>query len=374
MKRVAFDVSMLAEAEPTGVARAGTEILRAIAQLDHEFELVLVAPRAIPSVAREVAPRATAHVIAPWGPRRLWRELGARSFVREARIDLWYAPVTAVPVRVPCPRVATVHELAYLDSNLGARDGEGTWVQRWRIARAAKYATRIACSSAHTLQQFQSEFPSAATRARCVPLGTSSAKFEPVELSAEQRQRWVGGAEPYVLVLGTLREKKDPHFALAIMCIARWKSARPYRLVFAGPSGPERAELEAKIIERDFAGWARVVGFVPEKDLPALLGSARALLQLSQAEGCGLPVLEAQAARVPVIATDLPVLRETSGGAACFVGRGDAHAAAAQFLALEKDPNRRNQLQALGTSNARQRSWTATAQALLSVWREDLQA
>ncbi|MBL8897277.1 MAG: hypothetical protein JNM84_06605, partial [Planctomycetes bacterium] len=75
--RVAFDVSVLAEREPTGVARAAEELLRALARSAGEEELVLVAPEAIPDRARAAAPEAEPLALHPSLPKRLWRELAA---------------------------------------------------------------------------------------------------------------------------------------------------------------------------------------------------------------------------------------------------------------------------------------------------------
>lgn len=372
MTRVAFDVSVLAEREPTGVARAAEELLRALAAKPEELELVLVAPGTVPERARAAAPRATAHGLRGIWPARLWRELAAPRWARRERIALWHAPVTAFPFRARCARVATVHELALDEPGFGARDGEGALAQRGRLWLAARAATRVLCVSETTRARFAARYPYAASRSRCVPHGVSAAFLGAEALSPARRELLVGGAEPYLLVLGTRRAKKDPLTALAAFAAARARLGRGLRLVFAGPLGSQANELAQAIAGSGLDSHVHVAGFVPEPELPSLVAGARALLLLSRSEGCGLPVLEAQAAGVPVVATAIEALRETSGGAALFAAPGDADGAARALVALEEQPALRSELVARGRAHAASRTWASAASAVQELWRDAL--
>ncbi|MBK9387980.1 MAG: glycosyltransferase family 4 protein [Planctomycetes bacterium] len=373
MMRVAFDVSVLDEREPTGVARAAEELLRALAQSAGGEELVLVAPGAIPERARAAAREAELLALPRCFPRRLWRELAAPRGARRAAIDLWHSPVTAFPLFVRCARVATVHEIALAEKELGARDGEGRLIQRARL-RLATRADRVLCDSETTLARFVARHPRAAPRAVCVPLGVSFAFATCVPSSQERRAALVGGPEPYLLVLGTLRAKKDPLTALAAFAAARERLRTPLRLVFAGPAGSAAEELARAIEVRGLAGCVRIAGYVPDDELPSLVAGALALLFLSRSEGFGLPVLEAQAAGVPVIASHIDALVETSGGAALFARVDDVDAAALAIVVIATDERQRSGLIARGRANATARTWAATAAAVRAQWQEALAA
>jgi glycosyltransferase involved in cell wall biosynthesis len=90
----------------------------------------------------------------------------------------------------------------------------------------------------------------------------------------------------------------------------------------------ERAALERVAAE---AGGADLVFHdgVDEAEYAALLDSAKALVSASRDEGFGLPVVEALAAGTPVLASDLPVLREVGGEHVVYAAPGDAEAFAA---------------------------------------------
>jgi glycosyltransferase involved in cell wall biosynthesis len=101
-------------------------------------------------------------------------------------------------------------------------------------------------------------------------------------------------------------------------------------------------------------GRVRFLDSVPEADLRALYTQAEIVLFPSLAEGFGLPAVQAISCGVPVIASDLPVLREVIGDAAEFVDPGDAGAMAAAVLGLISNPQRRDALVKKGHGRALQ--------------------
>jgi glycosyltransferase involved in cell wall biosynthesis len=128
-----------------------------------------------------------------------------------------------------------------------------------------------------------------------------------------------GGAAPpqppYFVVVGTIEPRKNHLLLLHLWrrLIEQEGGAAP-RLYVVGQRGWE-CENVVDLLERS----SPLVGFVFERggcsdaELAALLRGARALLMPSFAEGFGLPVVEALAAGVPVIASDLPAFRELAG-------------------------------------------------------------
>src|SRR4029079_10859366 len=92
--------------------------------------------------------------------------------------------------------------------------------------------------------------------------------------------------------------------------IARWGAAA-LRLLIIGQRGWEADEV-FDLLDRSekLRGHVIELSRCSDEELARHLGSARALLFPSRAEGYGLPLLEALGSGVPVIASDLPVFRE----------------------------------------------------------------
>lgn len=120
---------------------------------------------------------------------------------------------------------------------------------------------------------------------------------------------------PYFVTLGTIEPRKNHLLLLHLwrQLAVDYGEAAP-RLVLIGQRGWE-CEQVVDMLER-CAPLSRHVMELPrcgDQELSTWLRHACALLFPSFAEGFGMPLVEALALKVPVIASDLPVLHETGG-------------------------------------------------------------
>jgi glycosyltransferase involved in cell wall biosynthesis len=118
----------------------------------------------------------------------------------------------------------------------------------------------------------------------------------------------------------------------------------------------------------------RPLGYVPEDDLPGLYAGALALAMPSLYEGFGLPVLEAMASGVPVVAADRSALPETCGGAALLVDPNDADALADALVIAATDEKVRRYLIGHGLARAAGFSWNRSAELTDAVIGDLLEA
>jgi glycosyltransferase involved in cell wall biosynthesis len=115
----------------------------------------------------------------------------------------------------------------------------------------------------------------------------------------------------------------------------------------------------------------RVLPFLSVAELAAVYRRAALLVLPSEAEGFGLPVIEAMANGTAVLAADLPVLREVGGDAAEYARIGDVNDWALKATALlheHRDSGLRELRRSRCRAQAAKFSWTETATRLVEIY------
>jgi glycosyltransferase involved in cell wall biosynthesis len=165
----------------------------------------------------------------------------------------------------------------------------------------------------------------------------------------------------YVLHVGAQRPHKN--VPVLVEAVSRVPDAR---LVLVGSADERFADEVGPAIERFGVGdRVRRLPFVPEEQLGALYAAAGLLAYPSLVEGFGLPMLEAMVAGTPVLAADVPVLREVGGDAAAYVPATDPGRWADAIGRLLTDPSSRAALTTAGTARAADFTWEAAARRLV---------
>jgi glycosyltransferase involved in cell wall biosynthesis len=118
--------------------------------------------------------------------------------------------------------------------------------------------------------------------------------------------------------------------------------------------------------------------FLDKRVLAAVYRQAALVLQPSEAEGFGLPVVEALSCGTPVVASDLPVLREVGGEATTYCPVADVTVWVESVSALLHErlrhPERWNERREAGIAQAAKFSWAEYARSMVQLYRELLAA
>lgn len=157
-------------------------------------------------------------------------------------------------------------------------------------------------------------------------------------------------AQPHFVCVGTIEARKNHYLLLQIWrkLVERLGAAAP-RLVIIGQKGAQASHVES-MLDRCAAiqGHVTTLPSCSDEELARWMGTARALLLPSFAEGFGLPLIEALQIGTPVIASDLPCFREIGEGIPTLLDPLDAASWEQTITAfLENGPDRSRQLRLL---------------------------
>ncbi|MEA2126538.1 MAG: hypothetical protein QOI80_3320 [Solirubrobacteraceae bacterium] len=239
--------------------------------------------------------------------------------------DVLHHPLPAIgPGRTP--QVVTVHDLGFerVPECFKARFRVvASRVHRFAARRAAAVVTPSAATAADVRELWGVE-------AIVAPHGPGQAP--PGDRGVPRHFLYVGDDEP----------RKN----LARLKLAHARSGVTLPLVVAGRAGAERSA----------------------DDLADLHRHAAALVLPSLYEGFGLPVLEAMHAGTPVLAADIPALREVCGDAARYCDPRDVESIAAGLRELEDVPPLREELRRRGLARAAAFTWQRSAEAYVRAY------
>jgi len=182
-----------------------------------------------------------------------------------------------------------------------------------------------------------------------------------------------GADRPTFVTIGTIEARKNHLLLLNIWSrlIDRLGAAAP-RLLIIGQRGWEADEV-FDLLDRSekLRGHVIELSRCSDEELARHLGSARALLFPSRAEGYGLPLLEALGSGVPVIASDLPVFREVGADIPDYLDPLDGAAWEAAIIDYSKPHSRARRAQLQRIRSFRTPDWDSHF-AAVERWLADL--
>jgi glycosyltransferase involved in cell wall biosynthesis len=272
-----------------------------------------------------------------------------------------------------CPRLISVYDCWFLDHP----DDAVADVQRAGavLRRAVQEGAHVITSSDATTRRVRDLLDT--ERVRTVPLGPprplNGSDSSHLRRSAASRTKGLPelADQPFFLALGTLERRKNlPSLIAAFRRVANEHEG--VRLVIAGAAGNDVATITRAIGRLEPAAAERIVrtGPVDGPTKSWLLTNARALVYPSLDEGFGFPILEAQQAGTPVVASTAGSIPQVAGAAALLSPPLDTEALAANLYWVLTNDEMHAKLVRRGHSNVARFSWAATADALTNIYRE----
>ena len=304
---------------------------------------------------RLVKPRREVHGI----QGHLWEQISLPRHIGAGEV-LW-SPANTGPLTVQ-NQVVTIHDISPLDHPEWFAPAFVAWY-KFLLPRLAKRARKVITDSHFSKGRIIERLEIDEKKVISIPCGVDHVRFRPYS-NDDTAQIRVKYALPdtYILAVGSLNPRKNLNALLKA-----WRkiasSLAGVQLVIVGSAGRAFKSLNLDNLPKQ----VRFLGFINDDDLPLLYAAARCFIFPSFYEGFGLPVLEAMACGVPVIASYAASLPEVLGDAGIQFDPMDVDELAAAISRLLNDDMLVRNLVQLGVQRAKLYTWEKTRDR---IWAE----
>ena len=350
--RIAIDARFTRIDHHDGISRYGASLIEAVAK--HADVLMLISDERQLALLPDL----------PWV--KINSPLSPAELLVAFRVNWLDADVVVSPMQTmgswgrKYPLILTLHDLIYYSNPTPPGFLPPPVRVLWRLYHLAYWPQRLLLNRADVVATISDTTRSLMARHRLTKrpvriVGNAPQPGAPVRNPVEPPEKtllYMGSFMPYKNVETVVRGMAHlPGYTLHLL--SRISPAR-------------RSELEALVP----AGSDVVFhNGVSDDEYSQLLRKATALVTLSRAEGYGLPMIEAMAAGTPVVASNIPIFREVSGGAALLTDPDSAQEFAAAVRELS-EPARWARVSEAGRRRAAEYSWDTSARQLLAAAEE----
>jgi glycosyltransferase involved in cell wall biosynthesis len=329
-----------------GIARYTSELTCALARRFPDRQYWLLCDRPFP-MPDDYPPNLRSGEPARGFLDRRWWSNGVQREMKRAGIGLFHGTDFVVPYLPLRPSVMTIHDLSPW-INRGWQQDASRVRRRTAALLRARVPTVVITPTEAIRGGVIERFGLAPDRVVAIPLAASE-HFRPIERIPKR---------PYFLFVGTLEPRKN-----ISALIEAWRQVRKKHDVDLMIAGRRRHDFPAIVEEPGL----RLLGAVPDIELPVLYSNALAVVYPSLYEGFGLPVLEAmQCGTIVVTSRDPAIMEVASDGALCVDDLVEP------LREIAADPSRFTGLRNRALARAKLFSWRRAAELTQDVYDEAL--
>lgn len=355
MVKIAVNTRLLVEGKLDGIGYFSYEILRRLVHLFPQHEFIFLFDRKI-NPKFLFAPNVKGVSIAPQARHPflyyIWFHLSLKRWLSKHKPDVFFSPEGYLCPGSHVPQINVIHDL-----NFEHYPKDLPWLERWYyktfFPRYAEKANHIVTVSEFSAKDIVNKYGIASEKITIVYNGLREI-FRPEKSTDTQA---------YFLHIGTLHPRKNVLGIIRAFDAFKSKHSGNDKLYFAGRKKWWTAEMQAAFNASPYKNDIIFLGRVSSEKMVSLLSGATALLNFSNFEGFGVPLLEAMACGCPVICSDIEVFKEVCSDAALYVDQNDANSAAKAFQ-LIKEPELRERMEQKGKERSTLFNWDESAQKI----------
>lgn len=354
---IGLDASRATKSFKRGSEQYSYYLIKALAEIDKKNQYLLYSPRP-PEDDLKNLPKNFKWRIIPFP--RLWTQLRLSFEMLKNPPDVLFVPSHVMPIIHPQKTVVTVHDIGYKhfpqSYSFFARLYEGFNLKF--LLRSASKVIAPSNATKDDLIKFTALNPE---KISVICHGFDQKLYRPTKTK--------DSPFPYLVFLGKLEHKKNIVGLLEAFEILRRDKNLKHKLVLIGQRGYLYGRIK-QVVEKlspDIRKDVLELGYLPAEKVAKWMREANVFVFPTFFEGFGFPVLEAQGAGVPVVASNIQALKEIGGGGAIFVNPQNPQDIADGVKKVILDPKLKNGLIKKGLKNITRFSWEKCARETLVV-------
>ncbi len=361
---ISLDVSSAARVELTGVAIYIRRMTAAFARAggSHRFTLVTRASRLKNVFRLPTLPAANFK-------NKLMLE-GLHPFFARSQ-DIFHGLDARLPGRwMKAKTVVTIHDVFSSLQSTEFASADFRAMKQKRYAELVARADRIVCVSHAVKRDVTATLNPDPAKLRVV-YEAGGEGFAPRDAGIVQAMRKKYGLDrPYLIFVGSINKRKNVLAQARAFLRARRAVKSDAIFAIAGRIGFGGDEIRAMIEKEEDGAAIKILGYVPNEDVPALYSGARALLFATLYEGFGIPAVEAFSCGCPVIGATVGSVPEIVGDAGLLADPKSEESIAAQIERLLTDDALHAELAKKGLERATLFSWDKAARECMDIYAE----
>ena len=311
--------------------------------------------------------------------------------------DVLFIPAHTIPLFSPKKTITTIHDVAFISDQFLYRQQDmgsshkswrniinffiriltlGTYgansydYLKWSTAFSLKNAKKIITVSQTTKKEIIEFYHTEKSKLVTVYNGYNNNLYQKINNQEKINPvlKKYGINSSYFLYIGRLEKKKNTPALIEAFAIFRENHKDiKHKLVLIGDASFGYDEVKYIMQEYNIDSEIIMPGWVEEADMPFLYNGAIAFVFPSKYEGFGIPILQAMGCGVPVLASDIPSLREVAGNAAFFFNIDDSSSLISAMENITLNDNLRKSLIQKGNERVKNFSWHKCAKETLAV-------
>jgi len=366
--KIGIDASRAFIKERTGIEEYSYQVIKSLVNKLDEHEVILYMRSGQSAVSADCPlPENWKIKVIKWP--YFWTQIGLSLEMLLHPVDTLFIPAHVVPIIHAKNTVVTIHGLEY-EFCPGAYSFWERLYMRWSIKFSCRFAKKIIAVSENTKKDLMKLYKVPEEKIEVVYEGVSdNNNQEPRNNNQTNYKLQTTNYKPYILFIGRLEERKNIIGIIEAFEILREKYKIPHKLILAGKPGYGYEKIKFEIRNSKFE--IRELGYVNETQKWQLLKEADIFLFPSFYEGFGLPILEAQSAGVPVVASNNSSVLEIGGTgrdlSVQLVDPNNPQAIAEATYKLISDETLKNDIISKGYKNLERFSWEKCGEKIAKV-------